>query len=280
MDFFDSRVPNNITNYRPIEDDFNPLWFIDEEVDPYKCVYGCEAGGYRITGLNYFWLNCYKLQSYRDGLISPEFRNNHYELFHYLEACEILGKNAAVGKSRAQGISEIIVCQALHAKINEETVIITSPYMQYLAHLKRKEKLNVFEPKITFSTPDILKLGDVKVDKLIFDECGADKQILETVKIGEAKTRIFIGDSVENNGFEKIVLNPENFNVLPHKHNYTKNGLNIKSAFIMPCINQEMVLNKRKKIKDGGDKEHLSMYKQEYFLTIEEALNINNENGQ
>jgi len=76
---------------------------------------GMEANGYRITGDHYFFLNFYTMLKSKETKKAgggrnegrPDFWAAHYELFHYIELCEILGYDAVILKSRGVGLSEI-----------------------------------------------------------------------------------------------------------------------------------------------------------------------------
>lgn len=83
-----------------------------------RCDYGYEFNGYRITGDNYFWLNFYRLKTSKEGdksgkgrnLNFPTFLVFQYEYFHYVEICEMIGKDVGLLKSRGIGFSEIGAC--------------------------------------------------------------------------------------------------------------------------------------------------------------------------
>lgn len=80
-----------------------------------RCVEGYEVNGYRLTGDNYFFLNFYRLKQSKKGskvaagraLSFPQFLVFQYEYFHYIELCEILGKDVGLLKARAMGFSEM-----------------------------------------------------------------------------------------------------------------------------------------------------------------------------
>lgn len=146
IEFFDSRLSYEVTKYRPINEtdglDFNPDWFREDAIakastgnysnaltgsktqrDFWKermkrCDHGFEVNGYRLTGDNYFWLNYYRLKTSKKenragqgrGLNFPSFLVFQYEYFHYVEICEVLGKDVGLLKSRGIGFSEIGAC--------------------------------------------------------------------------------------------------------------------------------------------------------------------------
>lgn len=141
--FFDPSLSYEKTGYRPITQtqglDFDPVPFIEvgvrydatkkfctypEQSKAFKdwwlaqhklCIDGVEHNGYRITGDHYFFLNFYTmLKSEKDKKAGsgreegrPQFWAAHYEFFHYIELCEVLGYDAVVLKSRGVGASEM-----------------------------------------------------------------------------------------------------------------------------------------------------------------------------
>ena len=143
IDFFDPYKSYEHTKYRPINDidglDFNPDRFREDAIKKLttkkysglvigskshrefwkerfkRCTDGYEVNGYRITGDNYFWLNFYRLKTSVEGvkasggreLSFPMFLVFQYEYFHYVELCEILGKDVGLLKARALGFSEM-----------------------------------------------------------------------------------------------------------------------------------------------------------------------------
>lgn len=146
IEYFDPNLSYEITKYRPINKtqglDFNPNWFREDALaktstgkysglspgtkshwDFWKerlkrCVEGYEVNGYRLTGDNYFWLNYYRLKTSTEGkkagagrsMSFPMFLVFQYEYFHYVEICEILGKDVGLLKARALGFSEMGAC--------------------------------------------------------------------------------------------------------------------------------------------------------------------------
>lgn len=141
--FFDPDLSYEITKYRPITAtkglDFDPTPFVEigvrydqtgkfctypEQSKAFKdwwanqhklSIDGLELNGYKITGDHYFFLNFYTMsKSVKDkkagsGRVEgrPEFWAAHYEFFHYIELCEVLGYDAVVLKSRGVGASEM-----------------------------------------------------------------------------------------------------------------------------------------------------------------------------
>lgn len=143
IEFFDPEKSYELTGYRPINAkeglDFDPDWFREDAIRKLstgrysglvigskshrefwkerlrRCEEGYEVNGYRITGDNYFWLNFYRLKTTIEGakaskgrkLSFPKFLVLQYEYFHYVELCELLGKDVGLLKARALGFSEI-----------------------------------------------------------------------------------------------------------------------------------------------------------------------------
>lgn len=143
IEYFDPKLSYELTRYRPINNvdglDFNPEWFQEDAKAKIKngrysnfiigslqfrnfwderfrrCSDGYEVNGYRITGDNYFWLNFYRLKSSKKEKIAskgrdmsfPKFLVYQYEYFHYVEMCELLGKDVGLLKARALGFSEM-----------------------------------------------------------------------------------------------------------------------------------------------------------------------------
>lgn len=136
--YFDPDLSYEITGYRPITEtqglDFDPAPFtevgrINNETRKYSglrigsrahnlwwreqqrlCNEGMTHNGYRITGDNYFFLNFYTMNIMgTSGNVRrhPNFWVAHYKLFHYIEMCEKLGRDAAIIKARGVGLSEV-----------------------------------------------------------------------------------------------------------------------------------------------------------------------------
>lgn len=143
IEYFDPYLSYELGGYKPINDDkgldFDPNWFREDAVrkmstgrysnfeigskthlDFWKerqkrCIEGVTINGYRLTGDNYFWLNFYRLKQSKDGdkassgrtLSFPQFFVFQYEYFHYVELCELLGKDVGLLKARSMGFSEM-----------------------------------------------------------------------------------------------------------------------------------------------------------------------------
>ena len=160
--YFDHTKSYELTGYRPINEkqslDFDPSWFTEvrdryEENKVYcpylpktkafkqfweremeRIVYGMEVNGYRITGDNYMFLNYYRMRvKYEDPKSgkkftreqSPDFHVMQYEFFHYVELCELLGKDCVVGKARGLGFSEIAASLGVNVYTHRNTSVCT-----------------------------------------------------------------------------------------------------------------------------------------------------------
>ena len=143
--YFDPELSYELTGYRPINKtqglDFDPVPFSEaanvfvrskaytdypRNCKPYndfwteqhrRCCEGHIVGNYRVTGDHYFFLNFYRMQTANEGVGAkgrsqgfPLFSVAQYEFFHYLELCEILGRDCLLLKARALGFSEILAC--------------------------------------------------------------------------------------------------------------------------------------------------------------------------
>ncbi len=143
VDFFDPELSYEHTGYLPITMtkglDFDPTPFTEvgkrkDETGRYttmplrskshkdfwalqheRSLKGLKIGKYRITGDHYFFLNFYRLMNVKDVEVAgegrdesmPDFWSKHYEYFHYVALCEILGRDVISLKARGVGFSEI-----------------------------------------------------------------------------------------------------------------------------------------------------------------------------
>lgn len=133
--FFDPTCSYQLTGYKPINDkeglDFDPTPFREAAIlfettkaycayskdsKPYidfwneqkrRCREGYEVNGYRIPGDFYFFLNFYRMPVAKEENgrqfveeAFPVFTTEHYKWFHYVELCELLGKDVCALKSR------------------------------------------------------------------------------------------------------------------------------------------------------------------------------------
>lgn len=174
--YFDPTKSYWLTKYRPINReeglDFNPDWFREDAITKLKtgtyskhiyksktyndfwkerfrrCTEGFECNGYRITGDNYFWLNFFRLKSSISGakasagrvLNFPMFLTFQYEYFHYVEMCELLGKDVGLLKARALGFSEMAASLCVRPFITTKNyrVLASAPSEKHLKPLLSK----------------------------------------------------------------------------------------------------------------------------------------------
>lgn len=272
IDFFDPFKSYEITKYRPINDteglDFNPEWFRDAgsnkiktgkysraiygtpsykkfwDEEKFRCVNGYEINEYRLTGDNYFWVNYYRLKTSTKGakagagrnLTFPKFLVFQYEFFHYVEMCEILGKDIGLLKARALGFSEMGACLCARP-------FITTPNYRVMAsafserHLKpllakiwsqldwlaletegafkrvRMVQNSIMHKRASKKLKDGGETGHMseiegivadspekirgdRVERLLFEEAGSDKVLKEKYLQGEALITVLGGDRV------------------------------------------------------------------------------------
>ena len=153
------------------------------------------------------------------------------------------------------------------------------------------------------------KIRGDRVERLFFEEIGSNKVFKKSYLQGEALitvmgkkigTRIAwgtggdSGPSVE--GINDLANNPDVFNILKHRHNYTPDGRYIETAMFIPAYRNAMFDDKedknieyidkrgwcnlerakarfeKERIKKVADPKALLIYKAEYCFTIEEAL--------
>lgn len=155
------------------------------------------------------------------------------------------------------------------------------------------------------------KLRGRRVENLIFEEAGSFQNLIETYIQSEPLvsllgrrigTRYVFGTGGESGpglaGLSKIFYNPEVFNVLPYKNNYTQDGQVVFTAFFIPAytmwfgvdnipgydhrgvVDEEAAkkyyIDQRKRM--STDPEALIKYKAEYCFTPDEALILEGEN--
>lgn len=96
---------------------------------------------------------------------------------------------------------------------------------------------------------DPRKLRGDRVDKLFFEESGSNPVLIKTYLqstalveiLGEKFGTRFVwgtgGDSGPAlDGLSKIFYNPKGYNILPYRHNYTKDGSYVHSCFFIPAF--------------------------------------------
>lgn len=217
----------------------------------------------------------------------PSFLSKQYEWFHYVEMAEKLGKDAGILKARGCGLSECVAAMSVrpYTVIPRYKVLITASADDQLQPLRDKcwfqlewlnintsgglrhvrQKVNNNETKraskvlrdgteVGFQSEINSIIGDepkkirgLRVDRLIFEEAGNNKQLIKSWIQGAALTqlggvhfasRIFLGTSGEEmdmDGIAKMFVNPAAFNVLPYKNYDTANGKPELSAFFLPA---------------------------------------------
>ena len=272
IEYFDPSLSYELTHYRPINAteglDFNPDWFREDAISKLKnhkysntiygtkayrefwderfsrCINGYESNGYRITGDNYFWLNFYRLKTSVDGarasagrsLNFPKFLVFQYEYFHYVEMCEILGKDVGLLKARALGFSEMgaSLCARPYITTPNYRVVASAFSERHLKPLLSKiwsqlDWLNV-ETEGAFRRVRMVKNTDMhkkaskkkkdgteeghmseiegivadsaekirgdRTERLLFEEAGSDKILKKKYTQGEALITVLGGDRV------------------------------------------------------------------------------------
>jgi len=378
--YFDTYKSYYITKYRPINDidglDFNPDWFREDAITKSKTgrysnhligskshrdfwverkrrsTDGFEVNGYRLTGDNYFWLNFYRLKQAKKGAKAsagrgvsfPIFFVFQYEYFHYVEMCEILGKDVGLLKARSMGFSEMaaslcvrpyittpnyrVVASAFSEKhlkpllskiwsqldwLNENTEMgfrrvrmVKNTDMHKKASKKGKDgrefgHMSEIEGMII---DDPQKLRGDRTERLFFEEGGSDKILIKKFLQGEALitvmgqrigTRIVWGTGGDEGaaleGIRDITYNPDTYNILPCRHNYTPTRKYILTSMFIPCyrnvlsdkvdilddrgwcnLEKSMAYFELDRIKKAASPKALLIFKAEYCFTIEEAL--------
>lgn len=148
--------------------------------------------------------------------------------------------------------------------------------------------------------PDKLR-GD-RTQLLVYEEAGADGILIKKWVKGEALITVLGGKRVGRRlafgtggsskassmeGLKKLTLNPDAYNILPVRHNYTEDGRWVTTGLFIPAYRivyeladkrgwcnpqkaKEYYLNER--AKKVGDPKDLLEYKSEYCFTIDEAL--------
>lgn len=324
--FFDPDLSYEITKYRPITAtkglDFDPKPFteIGVKYDQTKkfCTYpeqskafkdwwqlqhklsieGFEYNGYRVTGDHYFFLNFYTmLKSDKDKKAGagrddgrPNFWAAHYEFFHYIELCEVLGYDAIVLKSRGVGASEMAA--SLGVRPYTTTKGYNALYVAYAeafleapkgilgkcwkqldwlnqntgggmrrvrlgknddftkeACLKDKSGQKTGHMAILsgLTVDKTFKLRGDRVDRLFFEESGANPILTDSWTVGEPLViingtrhgvRIAWGtggsEGPNLEGLEKMFLSPQVFSCLPHRHRYTPKKEQVITGYFIP----------------------------------------------
>ena len=148
---------------------------------------------------------------------------------------------------------------------------------------------------------DPKKIRGDRTERLFFEEAGSDKVLKKKYLQGEALitvlgglrigTRIVWGTGGDSGpslkGIRDIILNPDSYNILKYKHNYTPDGKYVLTGMFVPAFKSVLHLADsrgycdEKKAREWYEKERLLkaddpagllIYKAEYCFTIEEAL--------
>lgn len=292
--------------------------------------------------LNFYKLKSSEMDSIAQSFMFPKFLVFQYEYFHYVEMCEKLGKDISVLKSRGIGWSEIAASLASRPYTttpNYRVVISTfssghlTPTIDKIWYQlnslnedtegafkrvrmvidtklkKRASKKNSNGAEIGHMSEiegiiadNADKLRGDRVQRLFYEEAGADPQLSKKWVKGEALitvlggkrvgTRIAFGtggsakaDSME--GLKKLTKNPKGNNILPVRHNHTLTGEYIETGMFIPAYRMVYHLMDERGWCDpveakawyeeirkskASDPKDLLDYKAEYCFTIEEAL--------
>ena len=152
------------------------------------------------------------------------------------------------------------------------------------------------------------KLRGERVDRLFFEEAGSNPVLLKTyiqanalVEILGNKfgTRFVWGTGGDSGpalaGLSKMFYNPKGYNVLPHKHNYSKSGEYVETGYFIPAFTfvagegyidsrgvtitekAKAYYNEKKNALAENPKEYI-MFCAEYCFTPEDALALEGDN--
>lgn len=292
--------------------------------------------------LNYFNLKGSDEDTINQQFGFPKFFVFQYEYFHYLDLCNKLGKDSSILKSRGIGFSEMaaaitansytqipnfrILVTAFSSKqltptlnkiwyqldwLNENTELafrrvrmVQNTKMHKRASKKDKDlrEYGHMAEVEGIVVDDVDKLRGDRVQRLIYEEAGADQLLIKKWIKGEALITVMGGKRVgfrlafgtggsskasSMEGLEKMTTDPIAYNILPVRHNFTADRSYKITGYFVPayrvvysiadsrgyCNEDKSVqyyLDERKK-KENDPKELLE-YKSEYCFTIEEAL--------
>lgn len=233
------KASGRYTNF-PVGSKTHKDWWMEELK---RCRDGYEYGGYRVTGDHYFFLNFYILMNVqnlehagkgREESISS-FWAKQYEYFHYIELCEVLGRDVIAFKSRGVGFSEIAVCLGVRPytttpnydavyiaysdNLLEPTLAKAWNQMEYLnaetetafKRLRMKidttmhKKASIIDSEKNekghksqvkgIIVDNARKLRGRRIDRLIFEESGSNPILIETYIKGQALVEI-LGEKI------------------------------------------------------------------------------------
>ena len=292
--------------------------------------------------LNFYNLKTSEVDQVNQAFGFPSFLVFQYEYFHYIEMCELLKKDIGVLKSRGIGFSEIASSTAVKAYtfIPNYRIVVTAYSEKHLkptlekiwyqmdwlnentesAFRRVRMVLNTKDHKrasikgsnlserghrsevqgIIVDDPDKLR-GD-RIQKLIFEEAGADPVLIKKWVKGDALITVLGGKRVGTilafgtggsskagsmEGLKTVITNPKAYNILPVYHNYTVDGSFITTGMFIPAykivyslIDDRGYCNRTKAIawynkvreSKADSPTDLIDYQAEYCFTIEEAL--------
>ena len=307
-----------------------------------KTVNGYRLTGDNYFFLNFYNLKTSESASVNQTFGFPAFLVFQYEYFHYLELCEKLNKDVGLVKSRGIGFSEMASSAAArpYTTIPAYRIIVTTfskghldPTLEKMwyqldwlnenterafrrvrmnintkthkrASIKNRdlsEKGHMSEIQgIVADDPDKLR-GD-RVQKLIYEEAGADPALAKKWVKGKALIEVLGGKRVgmriafgtggsskasSMDGLKGLIENPSAHNVLPVRHNYTADRRDIITGLFIPAYrivfeyidnrgycNEEKAIEwyEKERKELASDPKALLDYKAEYCFTIEEAF--------
>lgn len=292
--------------------------------------------------LNFYNLKTSATDEVNQSFGFPSFLVFQYEYFHYIEMCDILKKDIAVLKSRGIGFSEIAASEAARTYTfipNYRTVITAyskghlDPTIEKMwfqldwlnentegaFRRVRMVKNTAYHKRASIKSKDLSesghraeivgiivdepdKLRGDRIQKLIFEEAGADPVLLKKWVKGDALISVLGGKRVGTilafgtggsskagsmEGIKTLITTPEGYNMLPVRHNYTvDNSYRITGMFIPAYkIVYELIDNRgycnrdaaiawynKVRASKASSPKDLIDYQAEYCFTIEEAL--------
>ena len=292
--------------------------------------------------LNFYNLKTSESDTINQAYGFPMFLVFQYEYFHYVELCEKLGYDVALLKSRGIGFSEMASSFSTrpYTTIPNYRIMVTTfskghldPTLEKMwyqldwlnEHTEgafRRVRMNIntkMHKRASVKNRDLSEEGHMseiqgiiadepdklrgdRVQKLIFEEAGADPALGKKWVKGEALITVLGGKRVgmriafgtggsskasSMEGLKSMIESPEASNILPVRHNYTADRRYIITGLFIPayrivyqfidkrgyCDEQRAIdWYEKERKKKGGDPKALLDYKAEYCFTIEEAL--------
>lgn len=292
--------------------------------------------------LNFYNLKTSESDTINQAYGFPMFLVFQYEYFHYVELCEKLGYDVALLKSRGIGFSEMASSFSTrpYTTIPNYRIMVTTfskghldPTLEKMwyqldwlnEHTEgafRRVRMNIntkMHKRASVKNRDLSEEGHMseiqgiiadepdklrgdRVQKLIFEEAGADPALGKKWVKGEALITVLGGKRVGMRiafgtggsskassmaGLKAMIDAPEASNILPVRHNYTADRRYIITGLFIPAyrvvyqfVDKRGYCDEQRSIdwyeterkKKGGDPKALLDYKAEYCFTIEEAL--------